>query len=196
MSMPRTLGLLLVASTLAACVAVPSATSDARAGSGSLGIGRPASVAEIRGWDIEVGADGTGLPPGQGSVLAGKQVYDGKCAACHGATGTGGPAPALVGGIGSLATARPVLTVGSYWPYAPTVYDYINRAMPWDRPQSLSADEVYAVTAYLLHINQIVPAQAVMNAQTLPAVRMPNRDGFITPAREPEIPGVRCMRNC
>jgi cytochrome c len=188
--------ILLAAAALSACVSAPGSSLSSLPGSTPVNIGRIATSEEIKGWDIDVGGDGAGLPPGRGTVAAGKVVYDARCAACHGANGTGGPAPALAGGIGTLATQRPVRTVGSYWPYAPTLYDYINRAMPWDKPQSLTTDEVYAVTAYVLQMNRIVSADAIMDAKTLAAVRMPNRHGFITPEREPEIPGVRCMNQC
>ena len=155
---------------LAACA--PSAPTQ------RLGLGQTPSAEQIRAWDIDVRADGTGLPPGSGSVVQGKAIYDARCLACHGANGEQGPAPRLAGGLGTLADKAPVLTVGSYWPYATTLYDYIRRAMPLDRPQSLTADEVYAVTAYTLHLNGIVGADAVLDAQSLPKIRMPNRDGF------------------
>ncbi|HEX8477091.1 MAG TPA: cytochrome c [Telluria sp.] len=143
-----------------------------------LGLGQAASPAQIRGWDIDVRADGAGLPAGSGSVAQGRTIYEARCLACHGANGEKGAGPRLAGGQGTLATKAPVLTVGSYWPYATTLYDYIHRAMPQDSPQSLTPDEVYAVTAYTLHLNGIVKAGAVLDAQALAAIRMPNRDGF------------------
>jgi len=143
-----------------------------------LGLGQTPSADQIRGWDIDVRADGAGLPAGRGSVAQGQAIYQTRCLACHGANGEQGPAPRLAGGRGSLATKTPVLTVGSYWPYATTLYDYIRRAMPLDSPQSLTPDEVYAVTAYTLHLNGIVKADAVLDAASLAAIRMPNRDGF------------------
>lgn len=193
MSTPRPI-LLLAAVLLSACAMPGSSTAPQSAA--PLGIGRVATPAEIKGWDIDVDATGRGLPPGRGTVAAGKAIYDGKCAACHGATGTGATAPALAGGIGTIATRKPIRTVGSFWPYAPPVFDYINRAMPWDKPLSLTPDEVYAVTAYVLHLNKLLPADAVLDAKALAAVKMPNRDGFVTPARDPEIPGSRCMSQC
>ena len=144
----------------------------------SLGIGRQATQADIAGWNSDIRPDGSGLPSGSGSVAQGEVVFQAKCSACHSATGTPGIAPALVGGIGSLASAKPDRTVGSYWPYATTLFDYVRRAMPFNAPHSLTDDEVYAVSAYVLHLNGIVPADAVMDQRTLPQVRMPNRNGF------------------
>src|SRR5438093_833956 len=142
-------------------------------------LGRPATAAQIAGWDISVGPDGVGLPAGSGTALKGAAVYERKCQACHGAKGAGQPNDRLVGGQGTLASTNPVRTIGSYWPYATTVFDYVRRAMPYTQSQSLTNDEVYAVTAYLLHLNEIIGAQDVMNAQTLPQVQMPNRANFI-----------------
>ncbi len=147
------------------------------------GVGRPATVAEVHAWDIDITPSGAGLPPGRGTVIQGATVYAAKCASCHGSTGIEGPQNRLVGGHGSLATDQPVKTIGSFWPYATTLYDYIRRAMPWNAPQSLTPDEVYAVVAWLLHQNGIVPTDAVMDAGTLPAVRMPNRHGFVADPR-------------
>lgn len=157
------------------------------------GLGKPASPAAIAAWNIDVAPDGAGLPPGSGSVAAGQAVYAAQCAACHGTKGEGKPADALVGGLGTLATGKPVKTIGSFWPYATTVFDFIRRAMPYQAPQSLSADEVYAVTAYLLHLNGIVPADAVLDAASLPQVRMPNRDGFVADAR-PDTASRPCLQ--
>lgn len=153
------------------------------------GVGRAPTAAEVAGWNIDVRADGTGLPPGSGSVRQGQAIYEAKCAACHGLKGEGATAPRLAGGQGTLASQRPVLTVGSFWPYATTLYDYINRAMPLDRPQSLAPDEVYAVTAYTLRLNGIVGEDAVLDAASLAAIPMPNRSGFI-----PEKTGAGARR--
>lgn len=142
-------------------------------------LGRPATPAEIAGWDISIPPDGTGLPPGNGTSEQGAVVYTQKCQACHGEKGSGKPNNRMVGGQGTLTSKKPVRTIGSYWPYATTVFDYVRRSMPYTQPQSLSNDEVYAVTAYLLHLNGIIGAQDAMNAQTLPQVKMPNRDNFI-----------------
>jgi S-disulfanyl-L-cysteine oxidoreductase SoxD len=156
--------------------------------SAGFGFGQPASPDQIAGWDIDVAPDGAGLPPGRGSVAQGEALFARLGAKCHGAKGEGtATAPALVGGQGTLATAHPVKTVGSYWPYATTLYDYIHRAMPADAPQSLTPDEVYALCAYLLHLNGIVPADAVMDATSLPQVVMPNHAGFTSPDPRPDV---------
>ena len=155
---------------------------------GDFGFGHPATAEQIAGWDFDVAADGTGLPPGSGTVAQGKALYDRLGATCHGAKGEGGEGgPPLVGGIGSLNTNTPLKTVGSYWPYAPVLYDYIHRAMPADKPQSLAPDEVYALCAYLLFLNGIVPEDAVMDTQTLPQVVMPNHAGFSSPDPRPDV---------
>ena len=148
-------------------------------------LGREATPAQIAGWDISVGPDGVGLPPGKGTAAAGATVYEQKCQACHGAKGAGQPNDRLVGGHGTLTSKAPVRTIGSYWPYATTVFDYVRRSMPYIQPQSLTNDEVYAVTAYLLNLNGIIGENDEMNARTLPAVKMPNQDNFIRmyPAR-------------
>jgi S-disulfanyl-L-cysteine oxidoreductase SoxD len=144
-----------------------------------LGLGRPPTADEIKAADIAVLPDGRGLPPGSGTAERGRDLYARRCAACHGASGKEGPADILVGGNGSLATPRPLKTVGSFWPYATTLWDYINRSMPYDRPGTLTADDVYAVTAFVLQLNGIVGAGEALTQETLPRVRMPNRDGFI-----------------
>ena len=162
-----------VAVVLAACAAQPPAARPPA-------LGAVVSAEEVARWDISIPPSGTGLPSGSGTAKQGETVYVAQCQSCHGPKGAGKPADALAGGIGSLASATPVRTVGSYWPYATTLFDYTRRAMPISAPFSLSNDEVYAVTAYVLFLNGIIPADATMNAQSLPAVRMPNRDGFIS----------------
>jgi cytochrome c len=142
-------------------------------------LGRPATPAEVAAWDISISPNGTGLPPGSGTPEQGAVVYAQKCQAYHGEKGAGQPNDRLVGGQGTLASQSPVRTIGSYWPHATTVFDYVRRAMPYTQSQSLTNDEVYAVTAYLLHLNGLIGAQEAMNAQTLPQVRMPNRESFI-----------------
>jgi S-disulfanyl-L-cysteine oxidoreductase SoxD len=150
---------------------------------GSYEIGRAATEQEIRVWNIDVSPTGEGLPGGTGTVTQGSRLFAAKCAACHGPTGTEGPKDRLVGGRDTLTTAKPVRTIGSYWPYATTLYDYIRRAMPFDAPQSLSPDETYSVIAWLLFQNQLIAEDAVIDAQTLPKVQMPNRNGFIEDPR-------------
>ena len=142
-------------------------------------LGREVKPEEIAAWDISIPPDGSGLPPGGGTAAEGGAVYDAKCAACHGVKGIKGPADRLVGGIDTLATKKPVKTVGSYWPYAATLFDYIRRAMPYNAPRSLSNDEVYGLSAYLLYLNGIIDPEQRMDAKTLPQVKMPNRDGFV-----------------
>jgi cytochrome c len=141
--------------------------------------GKPVTAADIAAWDISIGPDGAGLPPGKGTVAQGETVYAAKCLACHGEKGAGGPNDRLVGGAGTIAPDKtPVKTVGSYWPYATTLFDYVRRAMPWDRPKSLSDEEVYSVAAYVLYLNGVIGQDDVLDAQSLPKVKMPNRDGF------------------
>jgi cytochrome c len=156
-------------------------------GAGLKGLGDPATPEKIGLWNIDVSPDGEGLPPGRGSVPEGAAVYAAKCSKCHGPSGTEGPMDRLVGGRQTLTTSSPLKTVGSYWPYATTLYDYINRAMPLDAPQSLKPDEVYALTAWVLYQNGIVGEDAVLDAQSLPAVEMPNRHGFV-PDPRPDVP--------
>jgi mono/diheme cytochrome c family protein len=159
------------------------------------GIGRPATPAEIAGWNIDVDRDGNNLPPGSGSVSHGREIFDQQCAACHGAKGEGGVGDRLVGGQGTLATPKPIRTVGSYWPYAPTLFDYIRRAMPQNAPQSLSNDEVYAVSAYVLNLNGLFPAEGTLDAKTLAAIKMPNR-GMFTADPRPDVKNPECMTGC
>ena len=159
------------------------------------GIGRPATEAEIAGWNIDIGRDGSNLPAGSGSVAHGREVFEQQCASCHGAKGEGGVGDRLVGGQGTLATAKPVKTVGSYWPYAPTLFDYIRRAMPQNAPQSLSNDDVYAVSAYILNLNGLLPADATLDAKTLSAIKMPNRAGFTGDPR-PDVKNPACEKAC
>jgi len=147
------------------------------------GVGRPATAGEIRELGLAIAPDGSGLPEGSGTVAAGHEVFLASCARCHGDKAEGRIGPALVGGQGTLATAKPLKTIGSYWPYATTVWDYVNRAMPFDQPGSLKPAQVYAVVAYLLNLNGIIGNDQVMDAKSLPKVRMPNRDGFVADPR-------------
>jgi cytochrome c len=170
----------LLAAVTAMVLAVgPASSGESADEGGGYGVGRVAADEEIRAWNIDVAPSGAGLPPGKGTVKQGAQVFAAKCAACHGPTGTEGPKDRLVGGQNTLATAKPIRTIGSYWPYATTLYDYINRAMPFNAPQSLSPDEVYSVIAWLLFQNQIIAEEATIDAERLPKIKMPNRDGFI-----------------
>jgi S-disulfanyl-L-cysteine oxidoreductase SoxD len=146
----------------------------------SPNLGKAASPEEIASWDISIGPDGAGLPSGGGTPQQGEQVYLTKCLACHGEKGSGKPNDQLVGGLGSLGPDQaPVKTVGSFWPYATTLFDYVRRAMPLNESKSLRDEEVYAVVAYILLLNGVIGENDTIDAQTLPAVRMPNRDGFV-----------------
>lgn len=167
---------LIPAVLLAACATADTGTGPV---SKAPGLGQTATAAEISLLDMSIPPSGAGLPPGSGDARAGAKIYVAKCHACHGEKGAGKPADALVGGMGTLASASPVRTVGSYWPHATTLFDYTRRAMPTTAPRSLTNDEVYAVTAYILHLNGIISETHTLNAQTLPAVKMPNRDGFV-----------------
>jgi len=156
-----------------------AAAAHAQRKTGGPGLGQPIAVADAAPWDLSIQTDGSGLPPGSGTAAVGKEIFATQCVACHGAGGVGQPNDKLVGGQGTIAQFQQVRTVGSYWPYATTIFDYIRRAMPFQAPESLPNDQVYALTAYLLAENGIIKPGDVMNAQTLPKVQMPNRDGFI-----------------
>ena len=160
-------------------LAILSLTLCATAGPAAerFSLGRAAAPDEIAAWDIDVRGDGKGLPAGRDAA-----------AACHGDKGQGGVADALVGGRGTLNTAKPVKTIGSFWPYAPTIFDYVNRAMPFNAPQTLSANQVYAVTAYLLFLNGIIPEDTALDAASLPRIEMPNRNGFTSDPRPDVAP--------
>jgi mono/diheme cytochrome c family protein len=156
---------------------VTLACAGARAESPDLG--RVATPDEIAGWDISIDPSGAGLPAGSGNARQGAATFAAKCAACHGEAGGGKPNDQLVGGQGTIATDKPVKTVGSYWPYATTLFDYIRRAMPMPQSKSLHDEEVYALVAYILAQNKIIGEDDAMDAHTLPRVRMPNREGFV-----------------
>jgi cytochrome c len=160
-----------------------AAAATLSAQSPQFGVGRTPTPEEIRALGSAIAPDGTGLPGGAGTVAAGRELFAGQCERCHGPGGEGGVGARLVGGQGSLRSPRPLKTVGSFWPYATTLWDYVNRAMPFDRPGLLSPPEVYAAVAYVLHLNGIIEENQVMNATTLPKVKMPNRDGFVPDAR-------------
>jgi cytochrome c len=185
----------LLLASLASSVQAVEATSR-------YGIGRVATPEEIAGWDIDVRPDGIGLPPGQGSVAAGQKLYDAKCASCHGTFGESTDYMAIAGGVGTLGSDQPMRTTGSKLNYATTLFDYIRRAMPFNAPKSLTDDEVYAVTAYVLNLNDILPADATLDRVSLAAIRMPNRDGFTTRHGfmrvdgRPDTHATACMSNC
>ena len=196
MSKSRNAAVLAVAMALIA--AVSAAAFGPAFGDEHYGLGAPASSELIAGWDIDVRPDGQGLPPGQGTAAGGEETFVERCAACHGEFGEAvGRYPVLIGGGGSLASADPVKTVGSYWPYAATLWDYIHRAMPFGDAQSLSVDETYAVTAYVLFLNDLVDEDFVLDRDSLPTVEMPNRGGFIDDDPRPDTPvGEPCMTDC
>lgn len=159
-------------------------------------LGRLVTTEEIAGWDIDVRPDGAGLPPGSGSVVDGEVLYEEKCAVCHGSFGEGeGRWPMLAGGIGTLTDERPEKTIGSYWPYASTLWDYTRRAMPFNAPQSLSDNEVYAISAYIFYLNDIVAEDFVLTHNNLAKIEMPNRDGFYIDPR-PDVKNPLCMQDC
>ncbi|MFT4927246.1 MAG: cytochrome c5 [Phenylobacterium sp.] len=196
--------LLMVMLMLLMAVIAPLAVADTVADTAALGtanpaiyqLGKAATPALIKGWDIDVRPDGMGLPVGSGSVADGEELYDQKCAACHGSFGEGeGRWPKLAGGSGTLQDERPEKTVGSYWPYVSTLWDYIHRAMPFNAPQSLNTTEVYAITAYVLNLNDLVDEDFVLTERNLAAIQMPNRHGFYVDNR-PDVSNVRCMRDC
>jgi cytochrome c len=181
----------VVFSLVAMMAAMPAWAKD-----GQYGIGTPATASEIAGWDIDIRPDGKGLPPGSGSVEDGEMMYEEKCASCHGSFGEGvGRYPVLSGGEGTLTEERPEKTVGSYWPYASTLWDYIHRAMPFPQPQSMSDEEVYAITAYVLYLNDLVEDDFVLTADNLASIEMPNKDGFFFDDR-PDTSNTGCMKNC
>ena len=149
----------------------------------TYGVGRAPTAEEVKAWDLTIPPDGQGLPPGRGTAALGEPIYAERCASCHGEKGEDPKYSRLVGGRGSLVTAQPVRTIGSFWQYATTLWSYIRRAQPFDEPGSLTPDQVYAVTAYLLHLNGILKEDEVVDAATLPRIQMPNRDGFVPDAR-------------
>ena len=175
------------------CIAAGSAIADGA----RYGFGSTPTEAEIKAWDIDVRPDGKGLPTGQGTAAQGEQAYLQYCSACHGEFGEGmGRYPALIGGENSLNKERPKKTVGSYWPYATTLWDYINRTMPFGNAQSLEPNQVYAIVAYILNMNDLIQPDTVMDQHSLPRVKMPNRNGFLSPDPRPDVHSKACMKNC
>ena len=173
------------------------ATSISNALAADIAFGKPITEQDLATWNIDIRTqDGLGLPRGKGDAVKGKVVYEEKCLSCHGADAKGGPVfGTMVGGIGSFKTNTRVLTPGSMYPYAPILFDYIRRAMPMNNPQTLSADEVYAVSAYILNLNGLIGPTDEMNSKSMPAVQMPNRNGFIVDDR-PDTNASRCMKDC
>jgi cytochrome c len=176
-----------------AMLAAPAAATEPRP---TYGFGATPTADELARFFSPL-PDGRGLPPGSGSVLEGKSVYQQQCASCHGENLQGGIGDRLIGGRGSLVNAdpkkAPVKTVESYWPYATTLFDYIKRSMPLTAPDSLTNEQTYAVTAYILEQAKIIPEEAIMNAQTLPKVVMPNRDGFVPDRRPDHFPAAAAV---
>ena len=187
---------LIAASVLAFAAAAPVAIHAQP--KKPYGYGKPATPEQIAGWDIDArGDDGAGLPVGKGNVARGAEVFADQCAACHGTFGEGeGRYPKLVGGNGTLTADRPEPTVGSYWPFAVTLWDYINRAMPMPMPHTLSADDVYALTAYVLNLNNLVPDDFIADKTSLPKVKMPNHDNFSWQDPRPDTAVKPCMTKC
>ena len=188
-------------SALLLTLATPALAESKKETPRNYGIGKAATPEQIAGWDIDVRADGQGAPAGQGSVKVGEKVYLDKCAACHGEFGESvGRWPQLAQGKGTLASHDPVKTVGSYYPYLSSVFDYIRRAMPFGDAQSLSNDELYAVTAYVLNLNDIVDDKFVLSKQTWGQVQMPNQTGFFDDDRKEAEKafwnGKPCMKDC
>jgi len=152
----------------------------------TYGVGRAPAPEEIAAWDLTIPPDGEGLPTGSGTAVLGKAIYTERCASCHGDDGKDQKYYVLVGGRGTLATTKPVVTVGSFWQYATTLWSYMRRSKPIDEPGSFNADQVYAVTAYLLFLNNIIWEHDVLDATTLVKIRMPNRDGYV-PDPRPDV---------
>lgn len=157
----------------------PGLTAGAESPAESPNLGRPVTPGELAAVELTVLPDGRGLPPGSGDAVRGATLYQERCLACHGARGEDGLNDRLAGGLGSIGTDAPVITVGSFWPYATTLFDYVRRAMPYTAPGSLSADEVYSLSAYILFLNGVVDERQVIDAESLPRVEMPNADKFI-----------------
>ena len=174
-------------------------TSLASASERPFSLGALATPEEVAGWDIDVRPDGKGAPLGSGDAVYGEEIYAELCASCHGDFGEGVDRwPELVGGHDTLASHDPVKTIGSYWPYASTAYDYIYRAMPFGNSQSLTPDETYGVVAYLLYMNDIIDEDFVLNSKNIGSIKMPNKEGFMFPDPRPDgqIMGTPCMKNC
>jgi S-disulfanyl-L-cysteine oxidoreductase SoxD len=180
-----------VALMMGMCISTAAMADDTQ-------LGHAATPAEIAAWDIDVRPDGQGLPKGSGTVMDGEPLYEDLCATCHGDFGEGsGRYPVLAGGHDTLTDDRPEKTVGSYWPYASTLWDYINRAMPYGDAQSLEADQVYALTAYVLYLNDLMDEEGSLDQDSLPKFKMPNAGNFTGPDPRPDLAkAAPCMQNC
>ena len=187
---------LFAATLLSSVLSASQAVSEQR----PFNLGQLATAEQVAGWDIDVRPDGLGAPVGAGNAFDGEEVYAERCASCHGDFGEAVDNwPVLVGGEGTLNGHDPVKTIGSYWPYASTMYDYIYRAMPFGEAQSLTHDETYQIVAYLLFMNDIIDDEFELNQENIGTIEMPNRDGFMMPDPRPDaqpISGVACMKNC
>ena len=163
---------------------------------GHFAVGTAATPEQIAAWDIDIRPDGMGLPVGSGSVEDGEFLYEEQCAECHGSFGEGvGRYPVLAGGEGTLTEERPERTVGSYWPYTSTLFDYIYRAMPFTQPESLTVDETYAITAYVLYLNDLIEDDMILDQTNTATIRLPNEGNFV-PDPRPDVANERCMQNC
>ena len=188
---------LAAALVLLLCSSLTPGAADAQSQNPKPRFAKPISEADIAAWNIDIRtSDGKGLPSGKGSVAEGKTLFAAQCVSCHGENAKGGPMyGTMVGGIGSFTTNTRVPTPGSMYPYAPILFDYVKRTMPMTAPQTLTNDHVYALAAYILNLNGLVPDDAVMDALSLTKVMMPNRGGFILDDR-PDTSAKRCMTNC
>lgn len=194
--MSRLARILIGASLFAVVGCSTNSKSDETRAVGHYGYGQVATAEQIAGWDIDIRPDGLGLPPGGATAEDGEMLYEDQCASCHGSFGEGvGRYPVIAGGEGTLTESRPEKTVGSFWPYASTLWDYIHRAMPFTQPESLTDEEVYALTAYVLYLNDLVDYDFELTQGNLADIEMPNRDGFFVDDR-PDVQAVRCMDGC
>jgi S-disulfanyl-L-cysteine oxidoreductase SoxD len=187
----------IAAGALALCMAASPLQASGLEARPNATFGKPITEADLELWNIDIHTpSGAGLPAGEGTVGAGREVYQNRCLACHGENATGGPVyGTMVGGIGSMDKNPRVLTPGSMYPYAPILFDYVRRSMPMDTPQSLTNDEVYSVAAYIYHLNGLIPEDFRMNATTMPTIKMPNQGNFV-PDDRPDVRAERCMADC
>lgn len=195
-SCPKLIVYWLLVGICAIAVGMPALAAKSKVQTGKYNVGQVPSTAEIAGWDIDVRPDGQGLPVGEGSVEVGEAIYEEKCSLCHGSFGEGVDGyPIIAGGEDSLTDMRPLKTVGSYWRFSSTLWDYINRTMPFNEPESLNADEVFALVAYVLYLNDLVEDDFVLNEQNLTDIHLPNETNFVADPR-PDVFNHRCMSDC